>query len=271
MIDEVCKRGLVLIGCGFMGRSLLEGWLSKGVAPEAFYVSDPNPSAWLAAQTEINVNTPLPADPAAVFIATKPQILDHVLPPFAHLGNAYTVVVSIAAGVGVARFETAFGADTPIVRAMPNLPATVGEGITALYCNGNVTDAQRQLITELFEGVGTVVDVDEEQQLHAITALSGSGPAYAFAFADALSKAGTALGLAPEMAKTLAYQTLKGAGCMLTARDADAVALRNAVTSKGGTTAAGLSEFGHEINGVDLLVQRTLDAAHCRSIELSNT
>ena len=178
MIEEISENGLVMVGCGFMGQALLEGWLAKSVPREALFVVDPNPSDWLRQQDGINANADLPTSPAAIVIATKPQILDAVLPSLTHLGSANSVVVSIAAGVGIGMFERAFGASTPIVRAMPNLPATIRESITALYYNAQVTSPQKQLVAELFQASGHVIEIDYEQDLHAVTALSDSGPAY---------------------------------------------------------------------------------------------
>lgn len=270
MIEEISKDGLVMVGCGFMGQALMEGWLAKSVPREALFVVDPNPSDWLRQQDGINVNTDLPASPAVIVIATKPQILDAVLPSLTHLGSANSVVVSIAAGVGVDVFEEAFGASAPIARAMPNLPATIREGITALHYNARVTSSQKQLVAELFQASGHVIQIDNEQDLHAVTALSGSGPAYVFAFAEALMRAGEGRGLSTDVAKALAIQTLVGAATMLAQGASDAKSLKVAVTSKGGTTAAGLAKFDHEGHGITDLVERTLEAAASRSRELGS-
>ena len=180
------------------------------------------------------------------------------------------MVVSIAAGVGIGMFERAFGASTPIVRAMPNLPATIRDGITALYYNARVTSPQKQLVAELFQASGHVIQIDDEQDLHAVTALSGSGPAYVFAFAEALMRAGEGRGLSTDVAKALAIQTLVGAATMLAQGASDASSLKAAVTSKGGTTAAGLAQFDHDDHGITDLVERTLEAAASRSRELGS-
>lgn len=268
MIEEISEHGLVMVGCGFMGQALLEGWLAQSIPQEAIFVTDPNPSEWLKQQDGIKVNADLPASPAVIVIATKPQILDTVLPSLTHLGNANSVVVSIAAGVGISRFEDAFGASTPIVRAMPNLPATIRMSMTALHCNAQVDSAQKQLVADLFRASGSVVEIDDEQDLHIITALSGSGPAYVFAFAEALMRAGEGLGLSATVARSLAIQTLAGAATMLEQGSSDAKSLKAAVTSKGGTTAAGLEQFDHKEHGITDLVERTIEAATSRSREL---
>ena len=267
----VNERGLVLVGCGFMGRALLEGWLAQGIEPGAITVSDPAPSAWLQAQTGLRINQALPDRPAIVVVATKPQILDKVLPGLEALGHGSTIIASIAAGAPLSLFQSHLGEDTPIVRAMPNLPASVGVGVTALFSNEAASRGQVGLVASLFEAVGSVVELSKEEQLHAVTALSGSGPAYIFALAEALSEAGTALGLPDALAEELANKTVAGAGKMLAAPDAGAEALRVAVTSKGGTTAAGLDVFTAEADGIQPLVDRTMDASRRRSIELSES
>lgn len=266
----VNERGLVLVGCGFIGKALLEGWLAQGIEPGAITVSDPAPSAWLQAQTGLRINQALPDRPAIIVVATKPQILDKVLPGLEAFGHGSTVIVSIAAGAPLSLFQAHLGDDTPIVRAMPNLPASIGVGVTALFANEAADRNQIALAASLFEAVGSVVELTAEEQLHAVTALSGSGPAYVFALAEALARAGETLGLPAALAEELANKTVAGAGKMLAAPDASAEALRVAVTSKGGTTAAGLTAFMAETDGIQPLVDRTVDASRRRSIELSS-
>lgn len=268
-MNEVDERGLVLVGCGYMGKALLQGWLAKGVAPKAITVQDPTPNDWLSAQWGLRVNTPLPSEPAAIIIATKPQILAKILPDLAPFGNRSTLFVSVAAGAAIASFETHLGAVTPMIRAMPNLPASIGAGLTALVANPSASPAHIELARDLFQAVGTVVELDDEDQMHAVTALSGSGPAYVFGMTEALAKAGMDHGLPRELAMTLARQTVSGAGQMLRSSDADAEKLRIAVTSSGGTTAAGLATFMDSVNGIVPLAERTVAAARRRSLELS--
>ncbi|WCR12269.1 pyrroline-5-carboxylate reductase [Paracoccus stylophorae] len=262
------KRGLGLVSCGFMGKALLEGWMARGIASDSIFVRDPNPSDWLRARDDLNLNADFPTDLAALVIATKPQILDRVLPDLTQFGNGQTVVVSIAAGAPVSLFETHLGTETPVVRVMPNQPAAVGAGVTALFANA-ATDADPiRLVRDLFETVGTVVDLPEEDLLHVVTGLSGSGPAYVFAVAEALAEAGTQLGIPADLARVLALQTVAGAGAMLGRPGADATALRKAVTSKGGTTAAGLGPL-RTTGALNDLMRRSVDAARQRSVELS--
>lgn len=264
-MEKLNANGLVMVGCGFMGQALLQGWFANGLRPDAVTVQDPGPSDWLLAQPGLRINETLPKDPAAIVIATKPQILDVVLPDLAHFGNDKTVVISIAAGAPVCLFEQHFGAETPVIRAMPNLPASVGHGATALYHNAAATD-HLALAETMFSAVGTCVTVPDEEMMHLVTGLSGSGPAYVFAMAEAMAAAACDLGLPKILATALAHQTVAGAGAMLAQPAADAEALRRSVTSKGGTTAAGLTALVPDLN---LLMGETIRAASERSVELS--
>lgn len=268
-MQAINQRGLVLIGCGFMGKALLQGWMANGISPAAIFVQDPSPSDWLKAQKGLQVNAPLPQNPAVIILATKPQVLDAVLPPLARFGNGTTVAISIAAGAPVSLFETHLGGQTPVIRAMPNLPASVGQGMTGLFASDAASDADLALAQTLFAAVGTSVTVQKEDMLHLVTGLSGSGPAYVFALAEAMAKAGETLGLPADLAKALAVQTVVGAGQMLAAPNASPTALRVAVTSKGGTTAAGLDQLMQDPNGLTDLVENAINAARKRSIELS--
>ncbi|MDO6728987.1 pyrroline-5-carboxylate reductase [Marinovum sp. 2_MG-2023] len=260
---------MVVIGCGFMGKALLEGWLSSGVTPGAIHVQDPAPSDWLKAQTGFHLNQALPDNPAVLVIATKPQVLGDVLPPLATFGDGDTIVVTIATGAPLAYYEAVFGAKTPVVRAMPNLPAAVGAGITVFASNANVSDAQRALASALFGAVGAAVELEDEAQLHAVTGISGSGPAYVFAMAEAMTKAGEAMGLPRDLATTLAVHTVAGAGEMMRETGTDAGDLRRAVTSKGGTTAEALAHLLAPKTGLFDLMETAACASRDRSIALS--
>ncbi|MEP3345688.1 MAG: pyrroline-5-carboxylate reductase [Litoreibacter sp.] len=267
-MKQLNTRGLVLIGCGFIGQALLEGWLVAGLSPEAVTIQDPTPSDWLSSQSGIRLNTSLPEKPAVVVIATKPQTLDALLPDLAQFSGGDTVVVSIAAGAPIGLFEQHLGTQTPIIRAMPNLPASVGLGATAMFANTASTPSDVELAKSLFDAVGLSVQLPQEDLLHVVTGLSGSGPAYVFAMAEAMTAAAADLGLPMDLAKTLALQTVAGAGKMLAAPGADASTLRDAVTSKGGTTAAGLDQMIGSDALTDLM-SNTINAAQCRSQELA--
>jgi pyrroline-5-carboxylate reductase len=268
-MKSINTHGLVLIGCGFMGKALLQGWLKCGISATSIHVQDPTPSEWLKSQVGLQLNTPLPETPAAIVLATKPQVLETVLPSLARFGDGQTVFISIAAGASISMFEAHLGAQTPIVRAMPNLPASVGQGMTGLFVNTNASPDNATLVHELFAAVGASIAVDDEDQLHLVTGVSGSGPAYVFAVAEAMAQAGERLGLPPHLAKKLAVQTVVGAGAMLAEPNTNPNELRIAVTSKGGTTAAGLEKLMQTPAGISALIHETVDAARKRSVDLS--
>lgn len=161
MADRVKERGLVLLGCGKMGSAMLEGWLAQGVPPGAVWVLDPHPSDWLKA-TGVHLNAGMPAAPAIVLLAVKPQMMGAALPQVAALGNGETLFLSVAAGTTIASFESAFGAATPIIRAMPNTPAAVGRGITAITGNARASESDMALAETLLSAVGEVVRLEGE-------------------------------------------------------------------------------------------------------------
>jgi pyrroline-5-carboxylate reductase len=169
-------QGLVLLGCGKMGSALLAGWLRQGLAPGAVWVIDPKPSDWVNAQG-VRVNAGVPETPAVVLIAVKPQMMGDALPALAALGNGRTLFISIAAGTRITAFEAALGAASPIVRAMPNTPAAIGRGITAITGNAHATDVDLARAEGLLSAVGQTVRLEGEHQMDAVTAVSGSGPA----------------------------------------------------------------------------------------------
>ncbi len=267
-MKAINERGLVLVGCGFMGRALLEGWLAAGVRPEAMHVQDPSPSDWLRGQGGLHLNAALPEDPAVLVIAVKPQLLDQVLPSLARFGGGGTLVVTIVTGYPAARYETALGAGPPVVRAMPNLPSAVGSGVTVYARNGVVDAAQAQLAAELFGAVGTAIELEDEATIHAVTGISGSGPAYVFAMAEAMTRAGEAMGLPPDLAARLALHTIGGAADMMRQTGTPPAELRRAVTSPAGTTAAALRQLTAPGAGLDELMERTAKASRDRSVEL---
>lgn len=263
-LTDVNARGLVLLGCGKMGSAMLQGWLAQGVKAGSVWVNDPLPSDWLRS-TGVNLNATLPDLPAIVLIAVKPQMMAEALPTLAALGNGSTLFVSVAAGTTIAFYERVLGAQTPIIRAMPNTPAAVSRGITALCGNTVVTDAHMALAEALLRAVGQVVRLEGEHQMDAVTGLSGSGPAYVFHMIEAMAKAGEAVGLAPDLAMTLARATVCGAGELAHQASESAEQLRVNVTSPGGTTAAGLAVLMAELPD---LMTRTVAAATNRGKEL---
>ncbi len=266
-VSDIAGRGLVILGCGKMGSALLEGWLAGGLPASAFAVREPSPSPRLQALAGegLALNGPLPADPAAALLAVKPQMMAGALPDIAALGGGRTLFLSIAAGTPIASFEAALGPATPIVRAMPNTPAAVGRGITALVANAAAGEAGLALAEGLMAAVGQTVRLADEAQMDAVTALSGSGPAYVFLLIEALAAAGEAEGLAPDIALQLARATVAGAGALAESSGRDPAQLRIDVTSPAGTTAAALEVLMEEKTGLPPLIARAVTAAADRS------
>ncbi|WP_135504640.1 pyrroline-5-carboxylate reductase [Roseovarius aestuariivivens] len=266
-MDDVAQDGLVLLGCGKMGSAMLAGWLKRELPAKAVWVIDPKPSDWLQ-NTGVRINEDLPEDPAIVLIAVKPQMMGDALPTIKAMGNGKTLFVSIAAGTPIAAFEKALGEKSPIVRAMPNTPAAVGRGITAIIGNDHTTGDQLDLSERLLKAVGQVVRLESEGQMDAVTAVSGSGPAYVFHMIECMAAAGEAQGLSPALALQLAQATVAGAGALAEEADEDPSQLRVNVTSPNGTTQAGLEVLMDEDKGLPPLIRATVKAAADRSREL---
>lgn len=265
--EDIAARGMVLLGCGKMGSAMLRGWLGGGLSPDAVHVVDPKPSDWLKG-TGVHLNEPLPAAPAVVIVAVKPQMVGEALPVLQSYGNGDTIFLSIAAGTTLATFEAMLGAGTPIIRAMPNTPAAVGRGITALFGNPRVSEAALALGERLLSVVGQTVRLEREADMDAVTAVSGSGPAYVFHLIETLAAAGEAEGLAPDLAMQLAKATVAGAGALAEAAEETPTELRVNVTSPAGTTAAALEVLMDEEKGFPALLGRAVKAAAARSREL---
>ena len=263
MLDAIARDGLVLLGCGKMGSALLAGWLQAGVPAAAIWVIEPNPTDWLKA-SGVHLNEGLPPAPAVALLAVKPQMMGAALPALQALGNGKTLFVSIAAGTPIATFEAALGQGTPIVRTMPNTPAMVGRGITGICANA-AGQAGLPLAKALMQAVGEVVELEGEHQIDAVTAVSGSGPAYVFHLIEAMAAAGVAEGLSEEVAMKLARATVCGAGELAFRAPESAAQLRINVTSPGGTTAAALA---HLMEGLPPLMARAVHAAAERGREL---
>ena len=264
---DISGRGLVLVGCGKMGGAMLEGWLTGGLEPSSVHVIDPMPSDRLQA-LHVHLNEPLPASPSVLVVAVKPQMMGAALLDVAIFGGGNTVIISIAAGTTIAQFEDAFGPGTPIIRAMPNTPAAVGKGITALIGNAHVSDAQIALAETLLSAVGKTVSLTDEDQMDAVTALSGSGPAYVFHLIETMAAAGVEQGLPEDLAMKLALTTVSGAGALAEASVENPTQLRVNVTSPNGTTQAALEVLMHEETGFPSLLNRAIKAAADRSREL---
>ncbi len=274
-------RPLVLVGAGKMGGAMLAGWLDNGLPTAAVRIIDPSPpddsraqlaAVGLAAETE----PPAGLTAGAIVLAVKPQLVGTVLPALRSLVGSGTFVLSIAAGVTVATLETGLGA--PAVRAMPNTPAQIGRGISAAVAGPGVDERQHDLATALLAAAGAVEWIADESLIDAVTAVSGSGPAYVFLLAELLAEAGTAAGLPADLAARLARATVSGAGALLDASELPPETLRRNVTSPGGTTAAalavlmaedGLGSDGLGSDGLGPLLRRAVAAAQQRSRELA--
>ncbi|MFN3642433.1 MAG: pyrroline-5-carboxylate reductase [Gemmobacter sp.] len=271
MIGSIGQGAIVIVGCGRMGSALLEGWLARGLPTSNVHVAEPDPSDWLRGLVRrgLRLNGPLPHDPAVVLIAVKPQMMGAALPAVAALGNRPgTLVLTVAAGTRIAAYEAALGTATPVVRAMPNTPAAVGRGITAIVGNAAATAAQVELAETLMSAVGQVVRLPDEGLMDAVTAVSGSGPAYVFHLIEALAAAGAAEGLPPDLAMQLARATVTGAGELAHRAPESAEQLRINVTSPGGTTAAALGVLMDPDTGFPALLRRAVAAAAARGREL---
>lgn len=266
-LDVVARDGLVLLGCGKMGTALLTGWLAAGVPAASVWVIEPHPTDWLNA-LGVHVNEGVPPAPAVALLAVKPQMMGAALPALQALGNGKTLFVSIAAGTSIATFEAVLGERTPIVRTMPNTPAMVGRGITGICANAHAGTAGLALARDLMQAVGQVVELDGEHQIDAVTAVSGSGPAYVFHLIEAMAAAGVAEGLSADVAMQLARATVCGAGELAFQSPDPASQLRINVTSPGGTTAAALAVLMDPATGFPPLLTRAVRAAADRGREL---
>jgi pyrroline-5-carboxylate reductase len=266
-LSDIAARGLVLLGCGKMGSALLEGWLARGLPAGSITVLEPSPTPRLQALADagLRLNAALPPDAAVAVLAVKPQMMGDALPRLAALGGGGTVFLSIAAGTPIRALEAALGEATPVVRAMPNTPAAIGRGITALFGNARVSVGGLAAAEALMQAVGQTVRLDAEAQMDAVTAVSGSGPAYVFLLIEALAAAAEAEGLPADLALALARATVAGAGALAESADRPPAQLRVDVTSPGGTTAAALEVLMDPDAGLPALVRQAVAAAAARS------
>ncbi len=265
---------LLLVGAGKMGGAMLSGWIAAGLNPHDVLVQDPAPSADMIAQcakaqVALAAEPRLNGAPSVIVMAVKPQAMAQVFPSVAKLAGPRTVTVSIAAGKTLASFAAHLPAGAAVVRAMPNTPAAIGRGMTVLCANLNVSAAQRRLCEDLMRAVGEVGWIEDEALMDAVTAVSGSGPAYVFLLAEALADAGVAAGLDRALAVQLARATIAGSGDMLRLSNDTASILRQNVTSPGGTTAAALEVLMVREGGMGDLMARAVAAAVARGKALS--
>ncbi|MGO4386429.1 pyrroline-5-carboxylate reductase [Microvirga sp. 2YAF29] len=263
---------LILVGAGKMGGSMLEGWLKVGLNPKGVTVVDPCPSDAMmrfCSEKGIALN-PASVSPADVLVlAVKPQMLDTAAADLNGYLGPQTLIISILAGKTIGDLKARLPAASAIIRAMPNLPASIGRGATGAATNAEVSDQQRRMAHALLSSNGIVEWVSSEDLIDAVTAVSGSGPAYVFHLVECLAEAGAAAGLPPDLAERLARATITGAGELLFQSDLPPGTLRQNVTSPGGTTAAALEILMADPNGMKALMRDAVAAAKRRAGELS--
>jgi pyrroline-5-carboxylate reductase len=265
---------LTLIGAGNMGGALLHAWANDpSLGLDGITVIDPHVSQLdLPPNPACRINHHKSPDGAGVagadclILAVKPQVLPDILPEYAAIVGDGTQIISIAAGIPIDRLQSAFGVNQPIMRAMPNTPAQVGGGMTAIFANEQVKPDHLEQARNLFQSVGKVIELLHEDQFHAVTALSGSGPGYLFKIVESLVHAGQQAGLPSEVAARLARQTMIGAGQLLEKSGKSASDLRRAVTSPNGTTEAGLNILSDPLNA---LMVEVIRAAESQSRQLA--
>jgi pyrroline-5-carboxylate reductase len=267
---QAIKGTIVLAGAGKMGGAMLSGWLAQGLDPKHVAVIEPHPSDEISGLVARGIHlNPLPKEIGAVatlVIALKPQMFREAGPKLKSFAGSSTLVVSIMAGTTIASLQEVCGGS--VVRAMPNTPAAIGRGITVAVAAKNVSAEQRAVANALLRATGSVEWVDDETLMDAVTAVSGSGPAYIFLLAEELARAGVEAGLPQELATRLARETVAGSGELLYRSELPSATLRQNVTSPGGTTAAAL-EVLMGPDGMQPLLTRAVAAATRRSKELA--
>lgn len=266
---------ILLAGAGKMGGAMLAGWLEAGLDPARIMIQDPSPApkvADMCRRHRIEIRAGLGSNgleaPTVLVVAVKPQMMDQVFPALAAHATRETLTISIAAGRTIASFARHLPDGAAIVRAMPNTPAAIGRGITAMVANASATPRQVAIAETLLAAVGDVVVIHDEALMDAVTAVSGSGPAYVFLLVEAMAEAGVSAGLPLDVAMTLARATVAGSGALLAHSPQAAATLRQNVTSPGGTTAAALDVLMSESALTDLMKKAVAKATE-RSRQLS--
>jgi pyrroline-5-carboxylate reductase len=273
MSGKASQPSALLVGCGKMGSALLSGWLASGLVGKVTVVDPAAAPRDFADDARVTWRASAPAFaddavPDVVLLAVKPQMMGEAAPGYGSLARKGALILSIAAGKTIAGFEQLFGEEAAIVRTMPNTPAAIGRGMTVCVANRQVSQAQRNLADALMSAVGTVLWAAEEPMLDAVTAVSGSGPAYVFLLVEAMAAAGIEAGLPPDMAMRIARETVSGAGELLRQSSEPAEQLRRNVTSPNGTTQAALDVL-MAANGMTELMTRAVAAATARSKALA--
>ena len=274
-------KHIVLVGCGKMGTAMLKGWIDHFDSDTVFTIIDPfmavkNPFidnkriTVLAQASPAKPSHPDMISPDIIVLAVKPQVMEQALAPLVNLAGADTLWLSIAAGISIDWLRQRITPDAAIIRTMPNTPAAIGKGVTAMAVGDGVSEAMQKLAEEILSVVGKVVRLDDEADMDAVTAVSGSGPAYVFLMRESLEAAARTAGLEPGLAAMLAEETISGAVALMRESDLDARQLRIDVTSPGGTTEAALKILMADKAGLPALMEKAVLAAQKRALNLGN-
>ena len=269
--EKKINQRIKIIGCGKMASAILDAWLKKSISPQDIYVDDPKPSEWLLEKKKhgLNINTKADVSFDYCFIGVKPQSLDEIKLKLKGLSKKNVTFVSMLAGIKINRLEDIIGKDESIVRIMPNLPAEILKGVTAVKENKRVEPKQSKNLALLLEAFGETVKFVEERKFDAVTAISGSGPAYIFLIAELMTEVGINLGLSYDEAFKLVKHTIDGAGSLIVNSSLKPQKLRENVTSPGGTTHEALAVMMNKDNGLPKIFSAAIKAAAQRSKELS--
>ena len=269
--EKKINQRIKIIGCGKMASAILDAWLKKSISPQDIYVDDPKPSEWLLEKKKhgLNINTKADVSFDYCFIGVKPQSLDEIKQKLKGLSKKNITFVSMLAGIKINRLEDIIGKDESIVRIMPNLPAEILKGVTAIKENERVDPKQSKNLAILLEAFGETVKFSEESKFDAVTAISGSGPAYIFLIAELMTEVGINLGLSYDEAFKLVKHTIDGAGSLIVNSSLGPQKLRENVTSPGGTTHEALAVMMNKDNGLKKIFSAAIKAAAQRSKELS--
>jgi pyrroline-5-carboxylate reductase len=265
------NKQIKIIGCGKMASAILDAWLKKSISSQNIYVDDPKPSKWLLDKKKhgLNINTKADVTFDYCFIGVKPQSLNEIELKLKKLSKKNVTFVSMLAGIKINRLEGIIGKDESIVRIMPNLPAEILKGVTAIKENERVDPKQSKNLAILLEAFGETVKFSEESKFDAVTAISGSGPAYIFLIAELMTEVGINLGLSYDEAFKLVKHTIDGAGSLIVNSSLAPQKLRENVTSPGGTTHEALAVMMNKDNGLQKIFSAAIKAAAQRSKELS--
>ena len=266
---------ILLVGCGNMGKAILEGWLERGLYASDISIIEPNLKLienfgenFLTNCFSSPEKLPTKFNPRVIFFAVKPQLMNDIVPFYSKFNSSHSVFISIAAGKTIEFFENHLTNTASIIRAMPNTPASVRRGITVAFSNSKVTDSDRDMAHNLLKAIGAVEWVNEEALIDSVTALSGGGPAYVFLLTECLARAGIESGLPSDLSTKLARATISGSGELLYQSSESPSTLRKNVTSPGGTTEKALQVL-MENDEWQSIISRAIAAATARSKELA--